>query len=339
MATFLSTGKMAPELRARVEASVSGRRGSSGSRLTPRAVMCLRAVAATTVLACVVSIGLSMRRAEDALASERSAILDRWKQETSGLTPRDRGIMLRVGPWVRRAAGDYEGDAIDTSLKGESVLNELLRQPLVYVRGPLDRLRTPKGLEETALDSSIDAFALCLLDPPKARSELWLVRRVRSAYSSDGRMRESTARVARLGAAVVGLPFFDEAWARRVQNAEDPKELAALRRNLERAPLRAAKDAAKATLLLAVLDEPGSREIPAELDGERPHDVRVLLVDLVASKTLIRLRRRVDPNWISEGTRAEFASGVDSCALALDVRAALSPPPAGSASAQRPARP
>jgi hypothetical protein len=37
---------------------------------------------------------------------------------------------------------------------------------------------------------------------------------------------------------------------------------------------------------------------------------------------LLRLRRRVDPGWISPAVRAEYASGIDSCVLALDVHAA-----------------
>ena len=75
--------------------------------------------------------------------------------------------------------------------------------------------------------------------------------------------------------------------------------------------------------MLFAIDEPGEAGVAAELDGERPHQVRIGVVDLAADKVLLRLRRKVDPSWISSNARAEFASGIDSCGLALDVHAAV----------------
>ena len=60
-----------------------------------------------------------------------------------------------------------------------------------------------------------------------------------------------------------------------------------------------------------------------ELDGERPHDVRIGLVDLTSAKMLLRLRKRVDPTWISMNARAQYASGLDACALAMDVHESI----------------
>ena len=54
-------------------------------------------------------------------------------------------------------------------------------------------------------------------------------------------------------------------------------------------------------------------------DGEQAHPVRVVLVDLAASKVLLRSRHFVDPSWIRPARRATSATGFDSCALALDV--------------------
>jgi DNA mismatch repair protein MutS2 len=53
------------------------------------------------------------------------------------------------------------------------------------------------------------------------------------------------------------------------------------------------------------------------------HQVRVAVVDLRAQRVLLRARKRVDPNWLAESTRSTFATAVDGCALAFDVRAAL----------------
>jgi hypothetical protein len=38
---------------------------------------------------------------------------------------------------------------------------------------------------------------------------------------------------------------------------------------------------------------------------------------------LLRTRKRVDPNWLAATTRSNFASAVDGCALALDIRSAV----------------
>ena len=76
-------------------------------------------------------------------------------------------------------------------------------------------------------------------------------------------------------------------------------------------------------MLLFAIDEPGERTAVSELDGEKPHWVRVGLIDLTTGQLLLRLRRRVDPSGLSEVTRAEYARGVDDCSLALDVRQAV----------------
>jgi hypothetical protein len=36
---------------------------------------------------------------------------------------------------------------------------------------------------------------------------------------------------------------------------------------------------------------------------------------------LVRARKRVDPSWLAATTRSSFASAIDGCALAVDVRA------------------
>jgi hypothetical protein len=78
-----------------------------------------------------------------------------------------------------------------------------------------------------------------------------------------------------------------------------------------------------------VVDEPGDAKAAAELDGERPHAVRVIVTDLASDQLQLRFRHDVDPSWLSAGARAEYASGIDSCALALDLRAALGPQSGG----------
>jgi hypothetical protein len=132
-------------------------------------------------------------------------------------------------------------------------------------------------------------------------------------------MKKATAHVQRLGAAVAGLPLLGTAWRGRVLDAKNQPKLDSLQHAFDRAPIQLAKQAAQAKLLLLAIDEPGDRSAPAELDGERPHNVRVEIIDLIANEPLLRMRRRVDPGWLSDKTRVEFARDVDSCTLAYDI--------------------
>jgi len=136
-------------------------------------------------------------------------------------------------------------------------------------------------------------------------------------------MQQATGHIARLGDAYVGLPFLQAKWREHIAHAEKHQTLVELGRNFDRAPLEAAREALEARLLLFAIDEPGERTAVSELDGEKPHWVRVGLIDLTTGQLLLRLRRRVDPSGLSEVTRAEYARGVDDCSLALDVRQAV----------------
>ena len=113
------------------------------------------------------------------------------------------------------------------------------------------------------------------------------------------------------------------AFAERVRAADDLAELHRLRSAFGKAPLDAAIQAAKARVLLFVIDEPSPPGGPVELDGEKAHEVRVGIVDLISQSTLLRLRKRVDPAWISAARRVDSANALDSCALALDVQESI----------------
>jgi hypothetical protein len=132
--------------------------------------------------------------------------------------------------------------------------------------------------------------------------------------------------VARLADAQAGLRVLSPEWEARVRAADDDVALGKLRTELERAPLEKAKQALKAEYLVVVMDETGTGSGPSELDGERPHDVRVAIVDLGAGRVLLRTRKHVDPSAWSVKGRTQWAIGLDECALAIDVRALSSAP-------------
>jgi hypothetical protein len=86
--------------------------------------------------------------------------------------------------------------------------------------------------------------------------------------------------------------------------------------------------AATARMLLVAMDEPKQGNGPTEIDGACVHYVRVALVDLETDALLLRARQLVDPGWLSDQSRLQFSSGIISCELGLEVRAAVTGIPA-----------
>ena len=141
---------------------------------------------------------------------------------------------------------------------------------------------------------------------------------VRAAYAGSAEVELRAASVRRLEVAVAGLAFLEPAWEERVRAAE-ADDLGGLRRQIDRAPIETAKLAAKSSALIFAVDEAGEGQGPTEIDGERPHAIRLEIVDLALAKVLLRAKKRVDPAWISVDRRPEYASKLDSCAFAFDV--------------------
>jgi hypothetical protein len=326
MRTLLTTSKMAPELALRIEASVSGRHGArSRGVVRLRLATWFRLATFASLVVAILSF-VHLRRQEHAhLESARSKLLATQKGHAAALTPDELRIALRVEPWLMRASGPYEGDLVASELRAPGALDAVLSRPALYVRGPTKDFQSTTTIATTSAASLKDPFVLCLLDPPASRAEKAVLQKVHAAYSGGAHLETPTANVRRLFDAEAGLPLLMPQWAARVRAAEDAVALGHLEHELGAAPLEAAKKAAKAQILLFAMDDPGDSGGLSELDGERPHDVRVGLVDLSHETVLLRLRKHVDPAWISLPKRAQYAGALDGCALALDVRASAVP--------------
>jgi len=284
--------------------------------------MALRVVALTSIVATLVWLVLTKQRADQETETLRAVLVERWQRARQPLSPSELGLSQRLPAWLKQEVQHYPGDLVTERARAPR-LKRLLSERITYVRGPLAEMGHRRGLEQSARDSVKDAFVLCLLDPPTDRSEKALLSRAKSAYAAGERMQQSTEHVTRLGDAFLGLPFLDTAWREQVVQAKHHLELERLGRSFELAPIAAARQALESRLLLFVIDEPGAASATTELDGEKPHAVRVGLRDLVTGQLLLRLRRQVDPSGFSDITRAEYARGVDDCGLALDVRKAV----------------
>ncbi len=326
MATFLTTRRMAPELAARIDASVrGGRRASRDPRYATSNLVAIARFAGLLAMVAVIGEVVVLRRHDQRdFEAARAALLDKVHAASAPLTPEDRGAVARVESWLMRSSGEYEGDLIADELRPKGALAAVLARPSLYIHGTLSQLSRPAGIAEAAISSLKDPFVVCLVEPPASRAESALLAKVRDAYSKDA--EQHATQVRRFRDAQAGLPFLLPAWAEKVRSARTPGELDPLREEFEKAPIEGATRAVKAGLLLFSMDEPGEPGGAIELDGERAHLVRVGLVDLASAKVLLRMQKRVDPSWISVAKRPLYASGLDACALALDVREAVAPP-------------
>lgn len=323
MATFLTTRKMSPELAARVEAAVTGK-PVGRSKASPKLTALLRAGGVAAVIALVAWIAVTRRQSIAELEADRAALLAELHEDASRATDADKAIVPRIEVWAGLHSGAYEGDLVDGALRDEGARQALLARPIVYVRGPLGGFSSTKGIAEMGETTFRDAFVLCLFEPPSKRSEKLLREAARAALAGGERVK-AAAHVERFHVARAGAPLLMPAWEERVRGAEKRRELAELRGELKRASLREAVRVMKTRLLLTVMDEPKDGNGPTEMDGANRHHVRVTLLDMEAEteKVLLRQRLLVDPAWISVDTRAEYGSGINSCELALEVRAAM----------------
>ncbi len=323
MKTLLTNTKMAPELAARVEASVSGRgRTSADAASAARSTALIRLLVIVAVVAVSAALVYGRRAERDQIDRDRAALLGSLQADRAQLTDEDQQAVPRVESTLLRIAGPYEGDLVSPEMKAPGALDAVLSGPTIYVHGAIDAFQRTSRIAPAAASSVKDAFLLCLADTPASREEPVLLPKVRNAYAGLG-VEKRTAGVHRLQDAEAGVHLLSAAFEERIKLARDSRELNVLRAELDPDLLGRAKAAMKSKTLLAVMDEPGTGTGPSELDGERAHPVRVYILDLATNKVLLRKRSDVDPSEWSVKARPDFASGLDQCALAHDIRAGL----------------
>jgi hypothetical protein len=318
--TLLVTSKMSPALAARVQTAVSGQH----ARGRPLKAL-LRFLTLSFVMISAVGVVRFRQQRAQKLETERAELLSTLEQAGKSLNRSDRELPQRVATAIAlQSTPNYPGDELPEPPLRDTDLTEVLALPTLYVRGSLDALARPDRLSDVAAGSSKDAFLLCLLSPPEARTEKALRLKASAAAAQSKTTLQASAHVERLAPLLQALPLLGRPWADRVRSAETSEALEKLAKLVAAAPLTAAVRAAKARQLLLVLDETAAATGPTELDGERAHPVRVALIDLPGGEPRLRFRGKVDPAGLSDQSRTAYASGIDSCTLALDFRRAVS---------------
>lgn len=328
MGTYLTNDKMSPELRARIEASVRAGRPASARLAGPPPVAraALRLVTMTAIVGCIIALGWRWQQDRDQLETARGQLVAEHATATAPLAERAPEKVAAVHRWLAKVSGLYRDDHVATRLRRAGGLDRELSRGALYLRGPQDAIRSGKRRPAAIAESQKDAFVTCLVSPPPSAEEKALIPTVAATYRGTPPSPQRQARIHPLKILLAAQPVLDASWSDALASAASVAELSERRRDLERADLGRAAKAVEAELLVYVIDEPKKPDTPAEVDGAHDHMVRVGIVDLATSKELLRMRRRVEPSWISESHRVDYARGLNACRLAVDVRDALSPP-------------
>lgn len=326
MPTFLVTPKMSPQLRERVAASVRGRRvrRQFEANATRRTAL-IRLVVVVVVAAIAVAVVHEQQTRTAQLNAAKKALLQSRAELRATLTPSALAIGERLTRALRHEANALHVPVRDESLRSTNGWDTLLARPLIYTRAEIALLEPPERLEATVSESRIDAFVACLKHPPGDRSEKELMKRVSDAYGSGP--HEFTQNVYRAHDALLTLRLLDPAIDRQIERADELQPVVHFQQTWEDAQLDARLPAVFGEVFLMLLDEPKTPNTPVELDGASVHGVRVVIVDISREhdQVLLRSHHDLNPSWVSERRRHQYALGLEGCRLAYDLRGPVEP--------------
>jgi hypothetical protein len=314
---------MSSQLRGRVSASVRGRRLRQGSSAKPRRTALLRVGVVAAIGLLVFAIVREQRLGQAQLDTAKQTLLQSRASLRATLTPSAHAIGQRLTRALRLEASGYLGPAHHESLRTLEGWDRSLARPLVYARAEIQLLDPPERLEATLSESRVDAFVSCLKHPPAGRSEKELMKRVSDAYGSGA--QEFTQNVYRAHDALLSLRLLDPAIDRQIETADELQPIVHFQQTWEDAHVDARLPAVFGEVFLMLLDEPKTPDTPVELDGASVHGVRVVIVDISREhdQVLLRSHHDLNPSWVSERRRHQYALGLDGCRLAYDLRATV----------------
>lgn len=323
MPSLLTNERMSPELRARILQSLKGdaRSRAGGSRVRHDGRIFRLCVFAGLVLAaCALTITFRKSRAEFRAAH---AELSGDYQASAQIFSSDyRARLARFEAFFGEAKEPYAGDFLAPRLKqgGVQALDELLAAPLVAVRGA--SLDWARGRRSSWEEGGPDSLVRCLIEPPADIQESTLLRHLGHIYQP----KLFADRFVNPERALAGVKFVGSDFEADLKAASLMTEVQSLRRRLRQAELEAAAPFAEVQYLFYAMDEPKFPGAVSDFDGEAEHFIQLGLLDLNTGKAILRLRRRVDPDWLSEKSRLQYSRQLDSCRLAFEIREELTSP-------------
>lgn len=319
MATFLTNSKMNPRLAGRVHASTRGRTsgGAAGISSATRTALLRLSILAALSLALFFVIKEQRDRAAE-LADAKQKLKAEMSDARTAFPASAMGRSDEALTWLKKECQTYPGDV--AAAAGAQRWLEWLKRKIVYARVEVSGLTASNQTEQVVSESRKDAFVLCLYDPPPDVSEPALMKQVSLAYRGGPNTQQRTENVYRLADAIVVRQLLDQKVDDQIERADELPNVLALQRVWDQARVTDRVGAMTAELLLAVLDEPKTPGTVVELDGASDHWARVLLIDLTSSTVLYRARKHLKTDWVSERRRSQYASGLNACRLATELR-------------------
>ncbi len=319
MPSFLTTERMSPELRARVQQSLHGdarsRVGGAGALKASRR---FRLILLLLLIVCGTVLTLTFRKSRAEVRASKLALSKTWQTQSAALGPVLRLRLRRIEEILLSSHKPYPGDLSDADHKQNLPrLKAALRAPLVYVRGPTRGFERPTDRSKTWGEGGPDSLIRCLIRPPTSFKESTLLRHLGDIYQPQA-FRDQFIN---LDATFRGIAFVDSSFSTRLRDVSLLRELGVMKRELDDAHLPEAAALTKAMTFFYVFDEPKTKGTVTDFDGEAEHYMQVGAVDLATGDTLLRVRREVSPEWISDKGRLAYSRELDSCRLAFELHA------------------
>jgi len=317
------------------------------------------------LLVLVVGGFLYFRHSEQELALQRGRIMAKQRAIAAELGPR----LIPLRDQVERAARELAaGEDVPRVVATGVDFQSLFGMPGLYLRALRSDASNLESLRKAAQESLRDGFTACILRDERARSPSVGAACRESQDCQTGELcnehgvcaRPSSPFNTRLLYRALGV--LSERWTAEVDHATTDLALLAYERGLDsvtEVDIPVAIDVyQRSKYVVVVLDEkPDGELVPSpnrdapETELERvlrsPHQARVGIWSLPEGKLLAKLRapasgtlREVGARTItSQSSEAARTRQANSCGLALEVRAQLTPPPPDEPAAPPPATP
>jgi len=320
MPSFLLNERMNPELKRRVRLSLkSDLRERAGGQSARQGHWAVRAMMVLGVIGLASFLTVTYRQSRAELARERAQLLSAYQRQAAVFDAAFRARTEKVERLLAHAHEPYVGDWIDPGIRQAGALDALLAQPLSYVRGPIRGFLSDAERRQTSKEAGPEALIRCLVDPPASIKESELLRHLGRIYQP----KRFVGRFYDFENARGAFAFLDSGFEDEVRHADRMKQLLAQSRELREQKLGQAAEARQVRLFVSVFDEPKDRGAAADFDGEAVHYLRLSVLDLDTPRVWLRVRRQVDPQWISEKSRLAYSRELDSCRLAYELRQEL----------------
>lgn len=288
------------------------------------------------------------RISEGRLEARKSAVMAKQRAIAAALGPQVKPFRDQIEGWVRELAADGPADFV---APGDG-LKDLREAPGIYLRLRRENTKSPKQIRKAAQASLLDGFTSCLFVSPTGLPTQGVACRVTAECQPGQLCNEwnvcaAPPRPYNMRLAYRSLRVLTTEWTDELHEADTELGVNAYDRDLDSVAKHdvpvAVEIMNKARFVTLVIDEDpvgglpkepkGSTETPEEQLQRLPHFARVGVWDLKTRTPLLRLRAEAAADFVamsghaatSPETAAAQSRQANSCALALAVRARITP--------------